>query len=215
MSLRLLIADDHALVRAGIRSLLERTIDGVEILDAIDGHDAVSVALRERPDIVLMDISMPGLNGLEATRRLTSELPDTKILILSMHRDEEHVVQAMRAGASGYLIKDAAVEEVGLAIARVQNGAVFISPKLPKVVSRLLSASGPKASPLELLSGRQREILQLIAEGESTKEIAYRLNVSGKTIETHRRQLMQRLEIYDVAGLARFAVRAGLVTADR
>jgi DNA-binding NarL/FixJ family response regulator len=214
MSLRLLIADDHTLMRAGIRSLLEATIEGVEISEATDGHDTLAVAARTRPDIVLMDISMPGLNGLETTRRLVREVPGSKVVMLSMHRDEEHVVQAIRAGAAGYLIKDVAVDEVALAIRTVRGGDVFISPGVPTVVRTLLANAASAPSPLALLTGRQREILQLIAEGQSTKEIGYRLNLSGKTVETHRRLLMQRLGIYDVAGLARFAVRAGLVTAD-
>jgi DNA-binding NarL/FixJ family response regulator len=211
MSLRFLLADDHPLVRAGIRALLERTIAGVEIFDAVDGYDVLAVAARTRPDIALMDISMPGLNGLDAMRRLISDMPDCKVIFLSMHKCEDYVVQAVRAGAAGYLIKDVALDEVALAIEAVQRGEVFISPSIPRVVTTVLTQS--HSGPLALLSGRQRETLQLIAEGHSTKEIAYRLGVSGKTIETHRRLLMQRLEIFDVAGLARFAVRAGLVAA--
>lgn len=211
MTLRLLIVDDHALVRAGIRELLVRSIPGVEVLEAADGQEALRQAAVGRPDIVLMDLSMPGLNGMEATRRIVGENPGCRVVILSMHRDEERVVQAIRAGASGYLIKDVAVDEVARAIAAVRRGETFISPGLPQVVSRLLAVEAPATGPLEMLTPRQREILQLIAEGQSTKEIGFRLALSGKTVETHRRLLMQRLGIFEVAGLARFAVRAGLV----
>lgn len=213
MSLRLLLADDHSLVRAGLKALLTATMDDVEVFEAANGHDTLQLANQHRPDLIFMDISMPGLNGLEATRRLAKERPESKVVMLSMHRDEEHVVQSIRAGASGYLIKDAAVDEMAQAIDCVRNGGVFVSPGLPKVVGKLLECDEP--APLEtLLTPRQREILQLIGEGQSTKEIGYRLNVSGKTVETHRRLLMQRLNIFDVAGLARFAVRAGLVASD-
>jgi len=215
MSLRVLIVDDHPLMRAGIRTLLEKTREGVEILEASDGLAAVDVATRECPDIVLMDISMPGLNGLEAARRLTAAIPGCKIIMLSMHQDEQRVVQAMRAGAVGYLMKDVAVAEVSQAIQTVMRGEIFISPSVPKTVAAMLSSPMAEPSPLALLTARQREILQLIAEGQSTKEIGYRLELSGKTVETHRRLLMERLDIHDVAGLARFAVRAGLVSADQ
>jgi len=215
MSLRVLIVDDHPLMRAGIRTLLEKTREGVEILEASDGLAAVDVATRECPDIVLMDISMPGLNGVEAARRLTAAIPGCKIIMLSMHQDEQRVVQAMRAGAVGYLMKDVAVAEVAQAIQVVMRGEIFISPSAPKTVRAMLSSPMAEPSPLALLTARQREILQLIAEGQSTKEIGYRLELSGKTVETHRRLLMERLDIHDVAGLARFAVRAGLVSADQ
>jgi len=212
MTLRLLIADDHPLMRAGIRSLLENTIDGAEILEAVDGREALEIAATRRPDIVFLDISMPGLNGVEAARRFKSEVPECKVIMLSMHRDEERVAECVRAGAAGYLVKDVAVSEVPRAIDAVLRGEVYISPGAPAVVARVLERTGSATSPLVLLSARQREILQLIAEGQSTKEIAFRLHLSGKTVETHRRLLMRRLDIDDVAGLARFAIRAGLVS---
>lgn len=212
MSVRVLIADDHPLMRAGIRSLLEKTMDHPEIFEATDGREAIEIAETVRPDIVLMDITMPGLNGIDATRRFASMLPSCKVIMLSMHNHEERMTQSLRAGAWGYLVKDAAVSEVVHAIDAVQRGEVFISQRAPAVVTKVLERSEAITSPLELLSARQREILQLIAEGQSTKEIGYRLNLSGKTVETHRRLLMQRLDIYDVAGLARFAVRSGLVS---
>ena len=214
MSLRILIVDDHPLMRAGIRTLLEKTCQPVDILEAVDGLDALELAAMSNPDIVLMDISMPGLNGVEAARRLTSIVPGCKVIMLSMHQDEQRVVESIRAGAAGYLMKDVAVAEVATALDSVMRGEVFISPSAPDAVTRMLASNKPDTSPLALLTARQREILQLIAEGQSTKEIGYRLSLSTKTIETHRRLLMERLGIHEVAGLARFAVRAGLVSAD-
>jgi DNA-binding NarL/FixJ family response regulator len=215
MSMTLLIADDHPLMRAGIRTLLERTLDQPQIFEAVDGREALEIAARVRPDIVLMDISMPGLNGVDAARRFATDVPTCKVIMLSMHCHEERIAQCLRAGAKGYLVKDAAVSEVASAIDAVQRGEVFISQRAPAVVTRVLERNETITNPLELLSARQREILQLIAEGQSTKEIGYRLNLSGKTVETHRRLLMQRLDIYDVAGLARFAIRSGLVSLER
>ena len=214
MSLRLLIADDHQLVRQGMRSLLERAIDGVEVFEATDGHDAVRIAAQMSPDVVLMDIQMPGLNGLDATRQILRARPASKVLVLSIHQDEEHMLQAMRAGASAYLAKDVGVAELTAAIGAVSRGEAFTAHTSSRV-SRVLDRSATETNPMMLLSGRQREILQLIAEGHSTKDIAFRLGLSAKTVETHRRLLMQRLEIFDVAGLARFAVRSGLVSAER
>jgi DNA-binding NarL/FixJ family response regulator len=215
MRMRLLIVDDHPLIRDGIRALLERTLQQPEIFEAVDGREALEIAARVRPHIVFLDVSMPGLNGVEATRRFGLELPECKVIMLSMHCHEERIAQCLRAGARGYLLKDAAVSEVVRAIESVQRGEVFISRQAPTVVATLLGRKPDATSPLELLSARQREILQLVAEGQSTKEIGYLLNLSGKTVETHRRLLMQRLNIHDVAGLARFAVRAGLVSVER
>jgi DNA-binding NarL/FixJ family response regulator len=214
MSLRVLIVDDHPLMRAGIRNLLENTFQNVDILEAVDGLDALELATQSRPDIVLMDISMPGLNGIEAARRMTSVVPGCRVIMLSMHQDEQRVVESIRAGAAGYVTKDAAVAEVATAIDRVMRGEVFISSNAPNTVTRILASNSTGTSPLSLLTIRQREILQLIAEGRSTKDIGYRLSLSAKTVETHRRLLMERLGIHDVASLARFAVRAGLVSAE-
>jgi len=214
MNVKVLIVDDHPLMRTGIRTLLERTLHNPQVSEAADGREALEIARRMRPDIVLLDISMPGLNGVEAARRFTTELPECRVIMLSMHCHEERVAQCVRAGAMGYLVKDCAVSEVGAAIESVQRGDLYISRHVPAVVAKVLERQTDGTSPLELLSARQREILQLIAEGQSTKEIGYLLNLSGKTVETHRRLLMQRLEIYDVAGLARFAVRTGLVCAE-
>jgi DNA-binding NarL/FixJ family response regulator len=187
-------------------------LDQPQIVEASDGREAIEIAATLKPHIVLLDISMPGLNGLDAARRLTSDLPSCKVIMLSMHCHEERVAECLRAGASGYLVKDGAVSEVAAAIKAALCGEVYISTRVPTAVSKLLERKSDVTSPLQLLSARQREILQLIAEGQSTKEIGYRLNLSGKTVETHRRLLMQRLDIHDVAGLARFAIRAGLVS---
>jgi DNA-binding NarL/FixJ family response regulator len=209
--MRLLIVDDHPLIRAGLRTLLEHTLEQPQIVEATDGREALEIAARVRPDIVLLDISMPGLNGVDAARRLTTALPSCKVIMVSMHCHEERVAECLRAGATGYVVKEGAVSEVMSAIKAAMHGEVYISPRVPSTVSKLLQRKSDVISPLQLLSTRQREILQLIAEGQSTKEIGYRLNLSAKTVETHRRLLMQRLEIHDIAGLARFAVRSGLV----
>jgi DNA-binding NarL/FixJ family response regulator len=213
--LRLLLADDHVLVRAGIRSLLG-TLPGVEVVaEARDGHETLGLVESLHPDIVLMDIAMPGLNGLEATERITRDYPKTKVVILSMHVSEEYGARALRAGAAGYLPKDADVRELELAIAAVARGETYLSPAVSTHVVadyRRRLAEAPDA--LARLSPRQREVLQLLAEGASTKEVAFRLKLSIKTVETHRAQIMDRLDIHDLAGLVRFAVRTGLVASD-
>jgi DNA-binding NarL/FixJ family response regulator len=212
MSVRVLIADDHPLMRAGVRTLLESSFNRPEIFEATDGREALDMAMSVRPEIVLMDISMPELNGIDATRRLVGALPMCHVIMLSMYHNEDRMAQCLRAGAKGYIVKEAAVSEVAKAIEAVQRGETFISEKAPAVVSKVLERGDGSTNPVELLSARQREILQLIAEGQSTKEIGYRLKLSGKTVETHRRLLMLRLGIYDIASLARFAVRSGLVS---
>jgi DNA-binding NarL/FixJ family response regulator len=211
-----LVADDHTLVRAGIRSLVE-SIDGVQVIaESGDGHETLELIDRHQPDVALLDIGMPGLNGLEVTRRIHEAGCRTKVIILSMHADPTFVIQALRAGAAGYLIKGASVEELPLALQAVARGETYLTPKVSRsVVEAFLRAAESGADPLAGLTGRQREILQLVAEGHSTKEIAARLDVSIKTIETHRARLMERLDIHDVAGLVRFAIRAGLTAPER
>jgi DNA-binding NarL/FixJ family response regulator len=213
--IRVLLADDHALVRAGIRALAQN-IDGVEVVaEAVDGREALAAIKRHQPDLVLMDISMAGLNGLEAASRVTKEFPNVRVIILSAHSNEEYVCQALRAGASGYLLKDAGTSELDLAIKSVARGETYLSPGVSKhVIADYLRRTGGESGALELLTPRQREILQLIAEGQTTKQIANTLHISVKTVETHRTQLMDRLDIHDVAGLVRFAVRMGLVKTD-
>jgi DNA-binding NarL/FixJ family response regulator len=208
-----LLADDHVLVRAGIRALLD-TMDDLDVIgETGDGRTALELIERERPDVVLMDISMPQLNGLDATAIVTRDHPATRVIILSMHGSEGSVQQALAAGAAGYLLKEAAVAELPLAIRAVMDGNRFISPAVSAiVVDGFLSGHNREAGPLRTLTLRQREILQLLAEGRSAKEVAFALRLSVKTVETHRRQIMDRLQIFDLAGLVRFAIRAGLVS---
>jgi DNA-binding NarL/FixJ family response regulator len=211
-SIRVLLVDDHALVRAGIRALVQN-LQGAEVVaEAEDGRQALSLIKDLRPDIVLMDISMPGLNGLEAAARVAKEYPRVKVIMLSAHSHEEYVCQALRAGASGYLLKDASTAELELALTAVARGETYLSPAVSKhVINDYMRRLGGEPGSLEMLTPRQREVLQLVAEGRTTKEIAHTLHVSVKTVETHRMQLMDRLGIHDVAGLVRFAIRIGLV----
>ncbi len=214
--LRVLIADDHALVRAGIRALVER-LSGFEVVgEAANGRDAIELTRQSRPDIVAMDVTMADLNGVEATERIRREVPETKVLILSMHDAQEFVVRALRAGAAGYLLKDAAREELEVALRTVGAGKRYLSPEISRrAIESNLRQGQEAANTLERLTARQREILQMIAEGKTTKEIALLLNLSAKTVESHRAQLMDRLRIHDVPGLVRYAIRQGMVTADR
>jgi DNA-binding NarL/FixJ family response regulator len=213
---RVLLADDHVLVRTGIRMLLQK-IAGVEVVgEANDGRQAVELAATLRPQIVLMDISMQNLNGLEATAQIRRDQPQVSVIILSMSADETHVLQALRAGASGYLLKDATPEELEMALGAVQAGNTYLTPRVSKqVVEGYVGRLGEGQTTLDVLTPRQREILQLIAEGQGTKEIAFKLGLSVKTVETHRAQIMERLNIRDVPGLTRFAIRNGLVSPDR
>ncbi|MBI3853289.1 MAG: response regulator transcription factor [Verrucomicrobia bacterium] len=212
-AIRVLLADDHTLLRAGIRSLLEKIPEVQVVAEAEDGRSALNLTKSHRPNVVLMDIAMKGLNGLDATARLVKNFPGVRVIILSMHANEEYVVQALRAGASGYLLKDAATAELELAIQAVARGATYLSPVISKrVIDDYLGRVNSARIPSELLTPRQRETLQLISEGRSTKEIASLLKLSAKTVETHRAQLMRRLNIYDVPGLVRYAMRIGLVS---
>lgn len=215
-STRVLLADDHILMRAGIRALLEK-VPGVEVVgEADDGDQALHLVKSARPHVVLMDIAMARLNGLEAAARLTREFPDVKVIILSMHAAEEYVVRALRAGAVGYLLKDSATAEMRLALEAVLRGERYLSRAISaEAVAGRLAASARSPDSLERLTPRQREVLQLLAEGKSTKEAAFVLKLSAKTVETHRTQLMDRLNIHDVASLVRYAIRAGVVTVER
>jgi DNA-binding NarL/FixJ family response regulator len=214
--MRILLADDHALVRAGIRSLLEK-IPGVEVVgEASNGRDALELVRTKLPDLVLMDIAMKELGGLEALPRITKNFPNIKVIILSAHANEEYVIRALRSGAAGYMLKDAASAELQLAIDSVTHDKTYLSPSISRtVIDSYLERVGGPFSPLEQLTPRQREILQLIAEGRNTKEIAHTLGISVKTVEAHRLQLMARLSIHDLPGLVRYAVRSGLVSAER
>src|SRR6266705_1304277 len=210
---RVLLADDHALVRAGIRALLEG-LEGVTVVaEAGNGSEVLELARKHRPDVVLLDISMPGLGGLEASALLKQELSEVSVVMLSMHANEEYVLQALRAGASGYMLKDSATAELELALQAVMQGETYLSPRISKqMVEGYVQRVGGEQPKSDNLTPRQRQVLQLIAGGHSTTEIAYRLELSVKTVETHRAQLMDRLQIRDIAGLVKYAIRSGLVT---
>jgi len=209
---RILLVDDHALVRAGIRALLEK-LAGVTVLgEASDGREALALLRELRPDVVLSDIAMQGIGGLVLTTQICREHPEVKVLVLSMHANEEYVVHALRAGAAGYLLKDAVVDELELALAAIGRGEIYLSPAISRQVLRTY-LSGPigTAAPANPLTPRQRETLRMIAEGKNTKEIAHQMGLSAKTVETHRAQLMERLGIHEVAGLVKYALRTGVI----
>lgn len=217
MRTRILLADDHALVRQGFRALLAAMPDVEVVGEAANGREALQLIRTLAPDVVLMDIAMPELNGLDATAHALRDRPQLKVIIVSMHATEAYVIEALRAGAAGYLLKDADAGELERAIRAVARGERYLAPSVSHhVIDRFMRAErGERGAEAEALSSRQREVLQLIAEGRSTREIAERLNLSVKTIETHRAQLMQRLDIFDVAGLTRHALRIGLIDPER
>jgi len=214
--IRVLLADDHALVRAGIRGLLQGLRDVEVVGEAGDGHEALRLVEKLRPEVVLLDIGLPGLSGLEVAGRVTRLDASIRVVILSMHTSEEFVLRALRAGCAGYLLKDSAVSELELAVRAVARGETYLSPAVSKrVVDDYVKRSDGAVNPLEALTPRQREILQLAAEGHSSKDIAQRLGISYRTVEGHRAQLMERLDLHDLAGLVRFAVRVGLITPEQ
>jgi len=212
-TIRVALVDDHSLVRAGIRALLEK-LPGLEVVgEANNGRDALGLVKKTEPHVILLDISMAGLGGLEALPRIVKNIPGVKVLILSVHANEEYVLRALRVGAAGYMLKDAATLELELAISAVAQGKTYLSPSISlTVIESYLERVGSVTSPIEQLTARQREILQLIAEGKNTKEVAGLLEISVKTVEAHRLQLMARLDIHDVPGLVRYAIRSGLVS---
>ena len=210
--IRVLIADDHGLVRAGIRALLEKQ-SNIEVVDeARNGHEALALATQLRPDVVLMDISMPELSGLDVVRQLGKDFPEVRCIILSMHADEEHVWQALQAGAAGYLVKGGSLAELELAITSVARGETYLSPGVSgPVIKEYVRRTSHEGDSADSLTPRQREILQMIAEGKTTKQMALILGVSVKTIESHRGLLMKRLGVQDIASLVKHALRVGLV----
>lgn len=213
--IRVLIADDHTLVRKGIRSLLEKLPCVQVVAEATDGREALNLLRMCQPDVVLMDISMPRLNGLDATRHMVRMMPHVRVIILSMHRSEYYVWQALDAGASGYLLKDTDLTELSIAMNAVTCGKAYLSPEIAKhVIKEYVRRDDSSETMRHPLTLRQREVLQLMAEGTSTRKIAEALKISVKTVETHRAQLMERLDIHDVAGLVRYALRTGLVQQD-
>jgi DNA-binding NarL/FixJ family response regulator len=210
-----LVVDDQWLVRAGLVALLG-DFDNVEVVgEAADGNEALALVSDLAPNIVLMDITMPRLNGLEATRRIAREHPDSRVIVLSGHSGEQFVLEAMSAGASGYALKGGAPAELAMAIQSVARGELFLSPAISRHVVRAVKGqNGESRTSIGQLTPRQREILQLIAEGKSSKQIAQLLDAGVKTIEAHRANLMTRLNIHDVAGLVRYAIRHGLISAE-
>ncbi len=214
--LRVVLADDHALVRAGLRALLEK-LPGVEVVgEADNGREVLKLIKTAAPNVILLDISMTELGGLEALPRIVKDFPGVRVIILSAYANEEFVLRALRDGAVGYLLKDAAAEELALALKAVAQNQTYLSASVSRtVIENYLSRAAGPAGPVETLTPRQREILQLIAEGRSTKEIASTLDISIKTVEAHRSQLMDRLGIHDVAGLVRYAIRTGIASAEK
>jgi len=207
------LADDHPVVRAGIRAELEKLGGTIVAGEASDGREVLELVRAEKPEIVFMDISMRSLNGLEATARIVKEFPHIRVIVLSMHQNEEYFWHALKAGASGYLLKKAATTELAAALEQVMAGEIYLTKEMSaRLLKKLpLQHLAHQKTPLESLSDRQREILQLIAEGQTTKAIALILNLSPKTVEYHRAKLMERLGIFDVPGLVRFALQSGLI----
>jgi DNA-binding NarL/FixJ family response regulator len=211
-TLSLYLADDHRLFRAGLRLMLERMRDIRIAGEADNGLDALEGIRATRPDLVLLDISMPGLNGIEVTRRVKEQLPDVRIIILSMHSDRHFVLESLRAGADGYLLKDAGYEELVRVVREVHQGRRAVSAGIAGVlVDEVLNPGGNgESGPWRQLTARERQVLQRLAEGTGTREIAESLNLSVKTVETHRKQLMDKLDLHSVAELTKYAIREGL-----
>ncbi len=213
--IRVLLADDHKLMRAGLRLVIDQQPDLSVVGEADDGRQAVELSNTLKPDVVVMDIGMPNLNGIEAARKITETRPDTRVVMLSMHSDEGYVLRALKAGARAYLLKDSATSDLVHAIHAVVEGKSFFSPAVSKVLledyMRKLRRSGAEDS-YDLLSPREREVLQLVAEGKSNKEVASLLNLSVYTVETHRGKIMQKLKLKGVPELILYAVRKGIIS---
>jgi len=214
MSIRIIIADDHQIVRDGLRSLIEKENDTEVIAEADNGREAVRLTLELAPDIVIMDIAMPDMNGIEATRQIISALPDTKVIALSMHAERRYVMEMLKAGASGYILKDNAYEELARAIRTALVNHTYLSPQVAELVigDYVKLAQTANDSVFSLLSAREREVLQLLAEGNSTARISESLYISVKTVETYRQHIMEKLNIRNIAELTKYAIREGLTT---
>jgi len=212
MSVKVLLVDDHAIIREGLRSLLEKQPDMEVVADVDDGRRAVELVRELSPDVVIMDVTMPRLGGIEATRQITGESPSVKVIALSIHSKRRFVADMLQAGAAGYILKECLFDELVQAIHAVCEGSRYLSPSITDVVVNdyVKRLSSDEESPLRSLTGREREVLQLVAEGKSTKEIALELHVSTKTIEANRRQIMEKLAMHSVAELTKYAVREGL-----
>lgn len=212
---KVLLADDHTIMREGLLSLLREQPDIVVVGTAENGREAVEKARRSFPDVVVMDIAMPLLNGIEAARQLRRVLPQTKVIVLTMYADNDYVLRALQAGVQGYLLKKAAAAELLEAIRAVERGGFYLSSEISRVViERYLSSEGSSAEEAVALSDRERQILQLVAEGHTNRQIATALGISPKTVDTHRTRLMTKLDIHDTPGLVRYAIRKGVVSAD-
>lgn len=215
MSIKVLLADDHRIMREGLRSLIEKE-PGMEVVgEVVNGRDAVRQAKKLAPDVVVMDVALPELNGIDATRQIAAEAPGVRVVALSMHITRQFVEEMLSAGAAAYLTKDCAFEELARAITSVVQGQIYLSPNAAAIVvenyrNNHAAPAHPRA--FSVLTPREREVLQLIAEGKNSKEIAARLHLSVKTVETHRRNIMRKLKINSVAGLTKYAIREGLIT---
>lgn len=212
MSITVLLVEDHMITRQGLRSLLDSEPTMEVIAEAGDGRTAIELARQHKPEVVIMDITMSDMNGFTATKQILKNCPETKVLALSMHSDSMFVTEMLKNGASGYLLKDCAFEELATAIRHVAAGRTYLSPSISSVVLEdyLHHLPEKEAADLDGLSERERDVLQLMAEGKSTKQIALKLHISIKTVETHRRQIMNKLNMYSVAELTKFAIRKGL-----
>ncbi len=210
-TIKILLADDHPVVRRGLQYCLSKESRLKVVGEATSGEEAVDKALKLQPDVVLMDISMPGMSGLDATEQLRQQAPDIKVLVLSVHNNRDYIFRIIQAGARGYVSKEASTEELLRAIDFVQSGKTFFSPEVAQAALQQIVENGGKKEPFAQLTSREREVLVLIAEGKSNKEIANKLGIGVRTIETHRERIMRRLDIHSVAGLTKFAIAHGLV----
>ncbi|MEJ5330576.1 MAG: response regulator transcription factor [Desulfobaccales bacterium] len=214
MKTRIIIADDHMIVRQGLATLLAKEPDMEVVAEAENGREVVQLVKELRPDVVIMDVNMPDLNGIEATRQVLAAFPETKIIALSMHADRRFVVNMLKAGSSGYLLKDCAFEELAAAIRLVMANKTYLSPGVSNIVIQdyVQGLSAPRSSAFTMLTPREREVLQLMAEGKPTGQIAEQLHISVKTVETHRQQIMHKLGIHSIAELTKYAIREGLTS---
>jgi two-component system response regulator NreC len=215
MTVRVLLADDHRIFRDGLRTLIDKETGMEVVAEAENGRKAVNLAEKLAPNVIVMDVTMPDMNGIEATRNIMAGLSHVKVIGLSIHSDRRFVLGMLENGASGYLLKDCAFSELAVAIRKVTTGHTYLSPSIAEVVVKgYLGKTHPFSLKTHALSPREREILQLIAEGLSAKEIAAHINLSIKTVETHRRNIMEKLNMHNIAGLTKHAIREGLVTLD-
>ena len=216
MSIRVLVVDDHKIMREGLRSLLEKQPDIEVVAEAENAQQALKLAQEMTPDLAIIDVVMPSLNGIEATRRILSKVPAVKVIALSMYADKRFVMEMLRAGASGYLLKDCAFEELDEAIRTVTQDRTYITPRIVDIIVKdyFSQVEKPSSSAVSALTSRQYEVLQLLAEGKTTREIAHQMSLSVKTIESHRQQIINKLNIHSIAGLTKYAIREGLISPD-